>query len=246
MPAWQDSREKAELLALLSILLPLSAEWGPAPSAGSHGRCRTALGQQPAVVLQEMLGGSSGNVSATFLCHTGRQGRLWWHFYATPGDPDLLTAREFCFWRRQKRLHTHTAPGTSPRMEGVTEQLSQSLITLITYKLALLWGAELLYCLQPESSLGLQEGITKAENQACGWLSCGAAPQQAAGLECGWDPSVTPCAPLGLLHPGTHGLQMAKALFLQHLLYPPELCLSREMGNKGRVLLLIKELELNC
>lgn len=99
---------------------------------------KSSLGQQPAVLLQDMLGGSSGNVFATFLCHTGKQGRVWGHFYATPGDPDLLTAREFCFWQRQERLHTHTARGTSPRMEGVTEQLFQSLITLITYKLALL------------------------------------------------------------------------------------------------------------
>lgn len=59
-------------------------------------------------------------------------------FYPTCGDPHLLTAKEFRFWQRQKHLHTHKARGTSPRMEEVTEQLSHSLITLITYKLALL------------------------------------------------------------------------------------------------------------
>lgn len=130
IPAWRASKERQSSSA------PESWMGNTNDSRVTWNVYRAALDLQPPAVLHVMLDGSSGKASATFLCYTSKQGRVWCHFYPTCGDPDLLTAKEFCFWERQKHLHTHRARGTSPRMEGVTEQLSQPLITLITYQLA--------------------------------------------------------------------------------------------------------------
>lgn len=237
-------KEKAELLALLSILLPLTLGW-ETPMAGSHLRC----------IKQHW--------SSSLHCAAGDAGWQLWEGVCHVSLPHQQTGQGVVTllphlwgsWLADCKWVLLLAEGESsphPQSTGDFSQDGRSHRTIIPvsdYINNLPIGFALRsitfpYCLQSEGSLGLQEVITSQINQVCAWLSCGAVPRQAAGFGISLGAHLShPCASSArLLHPGTLWAQMAKALSLLESSWAVS---ELEMWNKGPVLLLIRELELS-
>lgn len=171
----------------------------------------SSSGPAASVLLQEMLHGSSGKVFATPATGQGLVTllpHLWGSWLADYRGVLLLAEAEVS--AHPQSMRDVSQDGRSHRtIIPVSDYINNLQVGLV-------WGAELSFIACSQKALWV---ITKSDTRFVPGSAVEQFLTRLQGVEYLWVPLSRPCASLGrLLHPGTHWLQMAKALFLKCLL----------------------------